>query len=241
MSSFFEDLGRKLGRAAVPTYQRAKWVWDGLTGTEEEALAAERDLGGTMAAEMRLAMEIVDDPKVLEGVRSICRRLQEVGGREGAQYRCELMRADHPSVIALPGGYLFLSQAMVDFCNGNADELAFVIGHEMAHVARRHTWDRMIQQSALKAASFATGRAGFLAGWLKEQGLPMLRSAHSREFEFEADEDALALVRRARFDQEGSIAFLRRVDSLGEDPEVLGEYFASHPSPEERIDALHAL
>ncbi|HQZ30061.1 MAG TPA: hypothetical protein PK648_18085, partial [Verrucomicrobiales bacterium] len=62
MSNFFEDLGRKLGRAAVPTYRKSKWIWDGLTGTEEEALQAEKDLGATLAAELRLATDIPVEP-----------------------------------------------------------------------------------------------------------------------------------------------------------------------------------
>ncbi|MAS91962.1 MAG: hypothetical protein CMO55_02100 [Verrucomicrobiales bacterium] len=238
MSSFFENLGRKLGRSAVPTYRKAKWVWDGLTGTEEEALQAEKEMGSNMAAELRLAMDMVDEPELLAWIRRIARRLQNATGQEGRAYHCELMRSEHPSVIALPGGYLFLSRSMIDFCHGKTDEIAFVMAHEMAHVARRHTWDRMVQQSALKAASFATMRAGFLAGWLRQQGLPMLRSAHSKTFEFEADGDALELMRKAEFDPEGAFSFLKRIDTLDGDPEEVGEYFASHPPSQERIQVL---
>tara|TARA_R110002096_G_scaffold43403_8_gene116946 strand:+ start:1778 stop:1984 length:207 start_codon:yes stop_codon:yes gene_type:complete len=65
MSSFFEDLGRKLGRAAVPIYRKSKWIWEGLTGTEGDAIEAEKDLGETLAAELRLATEILDEPELL--------------------------------------------------------------------------------------------------------------------------------------------------------------------------------
>ena len=198
MSSFFEDLGRKLGRAAVPTYRKSKWIWNGLTGTEGEAMEAENELGETLAAELRLA-------------------------------------------IGLPGGYLFVSRSLIEFCEGSVDEVAFVIAHETAHVVRRHTWDRMIQQSALRAASFAAGRAGILSGWVRQQGLPMLRSAHSKDFEFEADLDGIGLVRAAGYDPNGAISFLEKIERLGVDPEVLGEYLASHPAPEERISRLKSL
>jgi predicted Zn-dependent protease len=118
--------------------------------------------------------------------------------------------------------------------------MAFVIAHETGHVVRRHTWDRMIQQSALRAANFVTGRAGFLAGWLRQQGIPMLRSAHSQDCEFEADQDGLGLVRAAGYDPNGAISFLKRIGRTGPNPEVLGEYLASHPSPAERISRLQA-
>lgn len=238
MSSFFEDLGRKLGRAAVPTYRKSKWIWEGLTGTEEEALESEKDLGGTLAAELRLATEILDEPELLNWLKEICDRLETVVDQPGFTYHCELMEGDQPSTIGLPGGYLFVSRSLIEFCEHNVDEMAFVIAHETAHVIRRHTWDRMIQQSALRAASFAAGRAGILSGWVRQQGLPMLRSAHSKEFEFVADQDGLGLVRAAGYDQNGAISFLRRIERMGTDPEVLGEYLASHPAPEERITRL---
>lgn len=238
MSGFFENLGRKLGRAAVPTYRKSKWVWDGLTGTEEEALAAERELGKAMAAEMRMAAELVDYPELLDWIRGICRRLQGAVDQPGFQYHCELIAAEPPSVIALPGGYLFASPSLVDFCGGKPDELAFVIAHETAHVMLRHTWDRLIQQSALKAASVVTRQAGVLGNWLGQVGLPLLRGAHSNEREFEADEAGLELARAAGYDPAGAIAFLRRIERAGPDPETLGEYLASHPAPGERIERL---
>lgn len=239
MSGFFEELGRKLGRAAVPTYRKSKWLWDGLTGTEGEALQAERDLGETLAAELRLATEILDEPELLNWVRGICRRLQASIDQPGFTYHCELMQADHPSAIGLPGGYLFVSRSLIDFCEGRVDEVAFVIAHETAHVIRRHTWDRMIQQSTLRAASFAARRAGFLSGWVRQQGLPMLRSAHGKDIEFEADQDAVGLVRAAGYDPNGAISFLKRIERMGSEPEVVGEYLASHPAPEERIARIN--
>jgi len=238
MSSFFENLGRKLGRAAVPAYRKSKWIWEGLTGTEEEALESEKDLGETLAAELRLATEILDDPELLTWLQEICLRLEASVDQPGFTYHCELMQGDHPTTIGLPGGYLFVSRSLIEFCEHNVDEVAFVIAHETAHVIRRHTWDRMIQQSALRAASFAAGRAGVLSGWVRQQGLPMLRSAHGKDIEFVADKDGLGLVRAAGYDHNGAISFLRRIEGMGTDPEVLGEYLASHPAPEERIARL---
>lgn len=240
MSSFFEDLGRKLGRAAVPTYRKSKWIWEGLTGTEEDAVQAERDLGETLSAELRLATPMADEPELREWVRSICHRLEEKVKLPGVHYHCEITGEEHPTAIGLPGGYLFLSRSLISLCEKDENEIAFVIAHETVHLLRRHTWDRLIQQSALRAASFAAGRAGLLSGWIRQQGLPMLRSAHSKEFEFEADKDGVAIARTAGYDPGGAIAFLRRIEALGGDPDALGEYLASHPAPGERIARLEA-
>lgn len=240
MSSFFENLGRKLGRAAVPTYRKSKWIWEGLTGTEDEALEAERDLGATLAAELRLATEISNDPDLLSWTREICDRLKDSVDQPGFAYHCELIESEHPTAIGLPGGYLFLSRSLIELCDKTAGEVAFVIAHETAHVIRRHTWDRMIQQSALRAASFAAGRAGILSGWVRQQGLPLLRSAHEKGFEFTADNDAAGLIEAAGYTPDNAVAFLKRVSELGTDPNRVGEYLASHPTPDERIAKLRS-
>lgn len=238
MSGFFENLGRKLGRAAVPVYRKTKWVWDGLTGTDEEVDRAEAALGKAMATEIRLASEIVQNPELLNWIRGLCRRIQDSMNSQVFQFHCEIIETEFPSIIALPGGYLFVSRSLIGFCEGNSDELAFVIAHETAHVIRRHTWNRLIQQSALRAANFVTQRAGMLAGWVRQQGLPMLRNAYSMDLEFEADKDGLGLAQAAGFDPAGAIAFLRRSDRAGTDPEKVGEYLASHPPARERMERL---
>jgi predicted Zn-dependent protease len=84
-------------------------------------------------------------------------------------------------------------------------------------------------------------RAGPLGAWLQQSGLQLLRSAHSRDCEFEADELAVRLVIAAGFDPEGALSMLRRIESLGKNPGGSGPYFASHPPPLERIAALDPL
>jgi hypothetical protein len=93
MSCFFENLGRKLGRAAVPTDRKSKWIWQGLGGTEGESLEAE----------LRLATEILDEPELLNWLRGICRRMEESVDHAGYKYYCELMLGDPPNTIGLPG------------------------------------------------------------------------------------------------------------------------------------------
>jgi len=109
MSTFFEDLGRKLGRAAVPTCRKSKWIWEGLTGTEDDSMQAERDLGKTLAAELHIATEILNEPELLNWIREICHRLAPSVDQPGFAYHCELVKAGHPGTIGLPGGYLFVS------------------------------------------------------------------------------------------------------------------------------------
>ena len=60
------------------------------------------------------------------------------------------------------------------------------------------------------------------------------------DIEYEADRDGVDLLRAAGYDPGGAISFLKRIERIGTDSEVLGEYLASHPAPAERIARLQS-
>ncbi len=241
VSSFFFNLGRHLGHKAVPAIRKSKLIWDGVAGNEEEALRAEMALGAEMAAELRTTVEVLDNSPSAPLVAQLCDQLIARLRDKRRRFRCHLFRDVSPNAMALPGGFLFLSDSMLELCGNRPEELAFFIGHEMAHVVRGHAWDRMLNEAVLRAASLATARVGQLGGWLRQQGLALLRSAHSREQEFEADELALRLAAAAGFAPEGCIAALQRIQGVSSSTAALGPYLASHPSAPERIARLRAV
>lgn len=241
LSDFFYNLGRKLGREAVPAIRKSKWIWDGLTGTEEEALRAEIAAGSALAMELRSISEPAGDPAIVALIEELCRELSSCVRSKGRSFRCEVIRDGVPNAIALPGGFLFLSDSLVELCDRQPDELAFVIGHEMGHIIRKHAWDRMFNEAALRVASTVTARAGALGAWVRQQGIGLLRSAHSRDAENVADEFGVRLAAAARYRAEGAIALLHRIERHSNQAVQLGHYFASHPPASERIARLQPL
>ncbi len=245
MSGFFYNLGRHVGRAAVPTIRKSKWIWDGLTGTEEEAIRAEAAFGSALALEVRAATKSANDLEITALLGGVCGRLSGCVRNKRRAFRCEALRDDSPNAMALPGGFIFVTDALVELCGRNEAELAFVIGHEMAHIIREHAWNRMMKEAASgvlsRAVSVIAARAGPLGGWLREKGMALLQSAYSRDNEQDADELGLRLAAAAGFAPGGAIALLQRIGQLGQQHAELGQYFASHPSPKERKARLEAL
>lgn len=241
MSGFFYNLGRQLGRAAVPAIRKTKWIYDGLAGDEEAALRAETALGGALAAELRAVTQPVNDRAIAALGGELCQRLSACVRDQRRVFHCEVICGDSPNAMALPGGFVFVSHSLVDLCERRPEELAFVIGHEMGHIIRRHAWDRMVNEAMLRAASVVTARVGVLGGWLRKSGLGLLQNAHARGCELEADELGLRLAIAARFAPGGAVALLRRITRLGTDPGILGPYFASHPPASERIARLEPM
>lgn len=225
----------------MPVIRKTKWIYDGLAGDEEQALRAEKAMGSALAAELRAVTQPANDPAVTTLVGELCQRLSACVRDKRRTFHCEVIHGDSPNAMALPGGFIFVSHSLVDLCEHRPDEMAFVIGHEMAHIIRRHAWERMVNETMLRAASVVTARAGVLGGWLRQNGLGLLQNAHARNSELEADELGFRLAIAARFAPDGAIALLRRIECLGADPGVLGQYFASHPPASERIARLEPL
>lgn len=241
VSGFFYNLGRHVGRAAVPTIRKSKWIWDGLTGTEEEALRAEAAFGSALAVELRAATERANDPDVTALLSELCGRLAGCVRDKRRAFRCEPIHDGSPNAMALPGGYIFVSDSLVDLCERRPEELAFIIGHEMAHVIREHAWNRMLNQAVSRAVSVIAARAGPLGGWLRQKGIGLLQSAHSQDNEQEADELGLRLMAAAGFAPGGAITLLQRIERLGPKRTEFGQYFASHPPASERMTWLTPL
>ncbi len=240
MSGLFYNLGRQLGHKAVPAIRKSKWIWDGLAGSEEEALRAEVALGADMAAELRAAFEMLPDEES-RPLGDLCSQLAAHLRDKRRTFRCEVFRDHFVNAMALPGGFIFVSDALVTLCERRPDELAFVLGHEVAHVVRGHAWDRMLNEAVLRAASLATARVGQLGAWLQQQGLKLLGSAHSRDQEFEADELGLRLALAAGFAPEGALGLLQRIQRLSVTTLGIGQYLASHPPASERVAALQSV
>lgn len=240
VSGLFYNLGRRLGRATIPAIRKTRWIYDGLAGSEDDALRAEAKLGGELAAELRAATRPAGDPALTPLVEELCGRLAP-GADPQRVFHCEVLQDESPNAMALPGGFVFITNALVNFCERRPDELAFVIGHEMAHIILRHAWDRMLNDTMQRVATTVGGRAGLLGVWLRKSGLGLLRTAHSRDRELEADARGMELVVDAGFAPAGAIGLLQRQADLDGLPAGSSEYFASHPPAAERIARLETL
>ena len=230
----------KLGQLAGVQFRKAKWIWQSTAGSEADAIQAEHGVGRDMAA-------VVLEETPRDSDRTVQALLDEVGNELGAVVRNRLHRfqftciaAPGPTAFALPGGFIFVARPLVDLCGRDSDEVAFILGHEMAHVIRRHAIDRLLKQKVLSAVTMVSPGRGALASWIRQVGFRSLELAYSRDEEFEADELSLLLMRGAGFDPAGAIRALQRLGDLDRrpDPLGLGAYLSTHPPIDDRVNRL---
>ena len=232
----FYQFGRKAGTA----FRRARWVWESVAGSEEEAIKAEYGVGRDMAAVIVEQTPHDADDQVQVFLNHIAQKLASFVKNEHHQFEVAVLASEQPTAFALPGGFVFVTNGLVDLCQGNRDELAFVVAHEMSHVIRRHSIDRLISQKLLSAASLASPGRGVLAPWIRKVGLQALEKAYSRDQEFEADELGVLLMQAAGFEASAAMNALNRFSGLTatSDDGGLSAYFSTHPPVQDRIQRL---
>jgi len=174
---------------------------------------------------------------------SISKRLCSRLTNKQRRWRVVATRGDAPGAFALPGGFVYVSSALIELCRFEEDEIACVVGHEMGHVVRGHAMDRITRQLVASAATRAVRiPSGLLSQWVVSTGWNLLSSAYSQDQELDADEFGARLAAAAGYDPRGAIRALSRFEQLEtESGGPMARYFASHPPVTLRIETLNKL
>ncbi len=145
------------------------------------------------------------------------------------------------NAFALPGGQTFVTEALFrEFTR--EDQLAAVMGHEMAHVIFRHGAERMAREnlngSLTMAATFAKGDMS--GGAVAQMMLRLVSNGYSREQEAQADHWGLLYMAEAGYDPQGMIGLLEVLEKQDSGPSP-PKYFSTHPRTPDRIEAIREL
>lgn len=141
----------------------------------------------------------------------------------------------------MAGGKIAVYTGLIDELKPTDDELAVVIGHEIAHALREHVRENasqaLLTQGAVQIASiFAGDLAGQLSGAVATYGINL---PFSRKNEQEADEIGLELIARAGFDVDAGVSLWQKMSKLT--GSNTSEFFSTHPSDENRQKDLEQL
>lgn len=147
------------------------------------------------------------------------------------------------NAFVMPGGKIMFYTGIIDRLNLTDDEIAAIMGHEMAHALREHARERLSREYATQAGigiaasvfGLSQGQAQ-LASMAGDFGLSL---PHSRTQESEADQVGLELMARAGYNPQAAITLWQKMQkaSQGEPPQFL----STHPSSSTRMATLQGL
>jgi predicted Zn-dependent protease len=190
------------------------------------------------------------DKAMLNRVTKISNRLiAQVGvfRPDAAQWKWEVNveKNDQLNAYCMPGGKIMVLSGLIEKINATDDELAAVIGHEIAHALREHGRERMsqayVQQFGLQAlASMVGGSLGSIAAQGAGFGSKLFFSLpNGREQEREADKMGLELAARAGYNPDAAVTLWQKMSAQSKDAPP--EFLSTHPASENRIADLKAL
>lgn len=232
----------------------------GLLAGSGLALASERNLGGLFgAARKGVAAATLSDEEIraygaqmaahadsqarvapannpyAQRLAAITRGLEEDNGLR-LNYKVHL--EDTINAFVTPDGSVRFYSGLMDAFTD--DEIRFVIGHEIGHIAHNHQKKRMqtaLATSAARdaAASSGNGNVAQLAasqlGGLLEA---VITAQHSQGNEREADDYGLEFMARKRYDRKAAVSALDKLAAMGGNP----SWLSTHPDPKRRADRI---
>ncbi len=161
---------------------------------------------------------------------------------DATKWRWEVNVLESPQVNAwcMPGGKIAVYSGLIDKLKLTDDELAAVMGHEIAHALREHSRERASEQAmAGLGISILSTVAGL--GQLGQRGMEyayqgLLGLPNSRAHETEADRIGVELAARAGYDPRAAISLWEKMAKAGgsEPPKFL----STHPPRTERMEDL---
>ncbi len=126
------------------------------------------------------------------------------------------------NAFCTPGGYIYFYSGIIKYLDNEA-QFAGVMGHEMAHAARRHSTQQMTKAYGLEMLiSVVLGQnPNMLAQMAADLAAGVTELAFSREDEYEADEYSVKYLYETTYDARGVAGFFEKITGSSQPPEFL--------------------
>lgn len=217
--------------------------------SEEQAVAASKQAYTEMLRPFEEAGKINNDPALKARVYAITGRLvaQAILMRPHTrEWEWNVCVIDDPKTInawCMAGGRMAVYTGLLQGLQLSDDELAQVMGHEIAHALANHQAEQMSIALATSVGVAGVGAASkrssvALSGAALAAALA-IQLPNSRRAESEADRIGIELAAKAGYDPRAAISLWDKMARLSQDRAP--EFLSTHPGPEERRGKLEAL
>ncbi len=211
-------------------------------------VAEEEEMSHKMMGMIYQYFDIIDDPEIVGYVNKVGQRLLAAMPQQPFQYHFHVIRQEVYNAFATPAGHVFVYSGLIEAMD-EEEELAGILGHEIAHVYCRHISQKIERSKKIGIATLAGMAAGILVG--AGGGSPEAAAAitqgsaaagqsvelsFSRSDETQADQFGLKFITQAGYSASGLLKILKKIRSktwFGTNE--IPTYLMTHPAVENRI------
>ena len=210
----------------------------------------EEEMSRQMMAMIYKYYNVIDDPVVVPYVNKIGQRILATLPKQPFTYHFHVIDDDVYNAFATPAGHIFVYTGLLNAME-EEEELAGIMGHEIAHVYCRHISQKIERSKKISMATLAgvaagvlmgLGGAGEAAGAVTMGSVAAGQSAelaYSRENEMQADQFGVEFLTKANYSAHGLLEILKKIRSktwFGSDQ--IPTYLKTHPAVEDRISFI---
>lgn len=173
------------------------------------------------------------------------RQMAAISHRPNITYHFRILESEVLNAFAVPGGYVYFTRGIMAYFNNEA-EFAGVLGHEIGHIAARH--------SVAQQRNQILGQVGIIAGVIinpelgrfaeaASQGLGLLFLKFGRDAERESDRLGVEYSTKIGYDAHEMAGFFTTLERQGTraGSVELPDFLSTHPNPGDRHDAVNKL
>jgi predicted Zn-dependent protease len=242
---------------ALSSCQSVKTTQAGAIGVERKQmmspLVSEAQLRQSAAAQYQQALGEAKGKSTLNADSAMTNRVKAVAARliphtkvfrddaPGWAWEVNVIQSDTLNAWCMPGGKIAFYSGIITKLSLNDDEIAAIMGHEIAHALREHSRERVSEQVTagvgigVLAAATGTGKAGQdIGGALYNVTFSL---PNSRLHETEADRMGVELAARAGYNPVAAVDVWKKMSALSSGKSG-PPFLSTHPSNESRIADL---
>lgn len=207
----------------------------------------EAQLGLQSAKSILKESKVITNTAKSQQVKRVGEKIAKVANKPDFQWEFYLIDDEIINAFCLPGGKVFVYTGLMELVQ-NDDELAVVIGHEVAHAILRHGAERMSMQSI-------QGTLGGILGIVLDIATPSYSQAfqtayglgsnvgimlpYSRSHELEADEVGILLMKEAGYNPQYALTFWKKMAEKSQGGNL--DFLSTHPNDKERIQKIQTI
>ncbi len=215
-----------------------------VTGKKEFMLVSESQeiaMGKEYDPQVVATYGVYPDTAINNYIAQLGQRIAKVSDRPDLPYEFKVLDSPVINAFAVPGGFVYFTRGILAYLNSEA-EVAGVMGHEVGHIAARHSAKQISRQQiaslGLGIGSILSEDVAQLAG-IAQSGIGILFLKFGRDAERQSDLLGVTYSTELGYDAKEMANFFRILERMEENSgSGLPGWLSTHPAPEERVQTI---